>query len=81
MQTDWQKELDNAKEYVRKLNVISTNKDKEIDVDDEKDEVEVNSVIDILTGWSDCKASLMTIAGQLRKESKMEFVRGIVGSG
>lgn len=44
LQTDWQAELDNAKEYVRKLNVISTNKDKEVDVDIEKEEFEVNSV-------------------------------------
>lgn len=44
LQTDWQAELDNAKEYVRKLNVISTNKDKENDVDIEKDEFEVISV-------------------------------------
>lgn len=43
LQTDWNTELDDAKEYVRKLNVISTNKDKEIDVDTEKDEFEVNS--------------------------------------
>lgn len=44
LQTDWQTELDEAKEYVRKLNVISTNKDKEMDIDNEKDEFEVNSV-------------------------------------
>lgn len=44
LKTDWQTELDDAKEYVRKLNVISTNKDKEIDVDTEKDEFEVNFV-------------------------------------
>lgn len=44
LKTDWQTELDDAKEYVRKLNVISTNKDKEVDVDNEKDEFEVNFV-------------------------------------
>lgn len=41
LQTDWEQEIDDAKEYVRKLNVISTNKDKEMEVDDEKDDMEV----------------------------------------
>lgn len=44
LQADWQTELDEAKEYVRKLNVISTNKDKEVDVDNDKHEFEVNFV-------------------------------------
>lgn len=39
--TDWENELDEAKEYVRKLNVISTNKDKEGEVETEKEEPEV----------------------------------------
>lgn len=43
LQTEWEQELDDAKEYVRKLNVISINKDKEMEVDDEKDEFEVGS--------------------------------------
>lgn len=43
LQTDWESELDDAKEYVRKLNVISTNKDKEMDVENEKEEVEVGA--------------------------------------
>lgn len=42
MQTEWEQELDDAKEYVRKLNVISINKDKEMEVDDEKDDLEVS---------------------------------------
>lgn len=42
LQTDWEQEIDDAKEYVRKLNVISTNKDKEMEVEDEKDDLEVN---------------------------------------
>lgn len=44
MQTDWEQEIDDAKEYVRKLNVISTNKDKEMEVDDEKDDFEVSGL-------------------------------------
>lgn len=42
LQTGWEQEIDDAKEYVRKLNVISTNKDKEVEVEDEKDDLEVN---------------------------------------
>lgn len=41
LQTGWEQEIDDAKEYVRKLNVISTNKDKEMEVEDEKDDFEV----------------------------------------
>lgn len=41
LQSEWDQEIDDAKEYVRKLNVISTNKDKEMEVDDEKDDFEV----------------------------------------
>lgn len=42
LQTDWEQEIDDAKEFVRKLNVISTNKDKEMEVEDEKDDFEVS---------------------------------------
>lgn len=41
LQSEWDQEIDDAKEYVRKLNIISTNKDKEMEVDDEKDDFEV----------------------------------------
>lgn len=43
LQTEWQSELDDAKEYVRKLNVISINKDKEPEAEVEKDDIEVSS--------------------------------------
>lgn len=41
LQSEWEKEIHAAKEYVRKLNVISTNKDKEMEVDEEKEDFEV----------------------------------------
>lgn len=46
LQTEWEQEIDDAKEYVRKLNVISTNKDKEMEVEDEKDDLEVCFILD-----------------------------------
>lgn len=46
MQTEWEQEIDDAKEYVRKLNVISTNKDKEMEVEEEKDDFEVCFILD-----------------------------------
>lgn len=46
LQTEWEQEIDDAKEYVRKLNVISTNKDKEMEVEDEKDDFEVCFILD-----------------------------------
>lgn len=39
---DWEKDLSNAKEFVRKLNVIVTNKDKEPEPEPEKEESEVS---------------------------------------
>lgn len=39
---DWETDLEDAKEYVRKLNIISTNKEKEPEVEVEKaEDVEV----------------------------------------
>ncbi|GAB0096451.1 THO complex subunit 2 [Sergentomyia squamirostris] len=35
--SDWETEMTNAKEYVRKLNIVSTNKDKEPDAEPEKE--------------------------------------------
>lgn len=46
LQTEWEQEIGDAKEYVRKLNVISTNKDKEMEVEDEKDDFEVCFILD-----------------------------------
>lgn len=43
LHTEWETELDDAKEYVRKLNVISTNKDRDVEVEAETDDTEVSS--------------------------------------
>lgn len=48
--------MDDAKEFVRKLHVISTNKDKEIDVDNDKDDVEDN--YELNQKWNLCQALL-----------------------
>lgn len=40
--------MDEAKEYVRKLNIISTNKEKEPEPEVEKDEIDVNTFFGIL---------------------------------
>ncbi|XP_031624361.1 THO complex subunit 2 isoform X2 [Contarinia nasturtii] len=56
LQTEWEQEIDDAKEYVRKLNVISTNKDKEIEIDDEKDDFEDN--YEFNQKWNLCEALL-----------------------
>ena len=44
---EWESELDDAKEYVRKLNVISTNKDKEVENEPEKEEYDVSDCDDL----------------------------------
>jgi THO complex subunit 2 len=41
---DWQKELDDAKEYVRKLKIISTNKDKQPEENEKEVEVDKNAL-------------------------------------
>lgn len=46
LHADWDTELDNAKEYVRKLNIISTNKDRETEVEQETEDTEVKKIID-----------------------------------
>lgn len=56
LQTEWEQELDDAKEYVRKLNVISINKDKEMEVDNEKDDFEDN--YETNQKWNLCEALL-----------------------
>lgn len=43
LHADWETELDNAKEYVRKLNIISTNKDREMEVEQETEDTEVKN--------------------------------------
>lgn len=48
IQIDWETDLDEAKEYVRKLNIISTNKEKEPEPEVEKDEIDVNTFFGIL---------------------------------
>lgn len=53
---DWDSEIDDAKEYVRKLNIISTNKDKEPEVEIEKDDSEEKYVIN--QKWNLCEALL-----------------------
>lgn len=39
--TEWETDLNEAKDYVRKLNIISTNKDKEQEMEVDKEEPEV----------------------------------------
>lgn len=48
--------MDDAKEFVRRLHVISTNKDKEMDVDGDKDDVEDN--YELNQKWNLCEALL-----------------------
>lgn len=77
---DWETDLEDAKEYVRKLNIISTNKEKEPEVEVEKaEDVEVKSGIN----WQIKCAPLnlahsITIAGKIQFKSKMEPLRGLV---
>lgn len=42
LHTDWENELNDAKEYVRKLNIISTNKDREVETETEEADTEVS---------------------------------------
>lgn len=42
LHTDWETELNDAKEYVRKLNIISTNKDREVETETEEADTEVS---------------------------------------
>lgn len=53
---DWESEIDDAKEFVRKLNIISTNKDKEPEVEVEKDDTEEKYSVN--QKWNLCEALL-----------------------
>lgn len=78
LQTEWEQEIDDAKEYVRKLNVISTNKDKEMEVEEEKDDFEVCFARQVFYSFSEQFDSKDTFCdefiGQLRIQSEVEFV-------
>lgn len=54
--SDWEAELDDAKEFVRKLNIVSTNKDKEPEVEVEIDDSEEKYVLN--QKWNLCEALL-----------------------
>lgn len=56
LHTDWETELNEAKEYVRKLNVISTNKDREAET--EVDDNELEDKYPINQKWNLCEALL-----------------------
>lgn len=68
LQSEWEQELDDAKKYKDKLNVISTNKDKEMDVEVEKgyddDNYERNQKLNLceaLLNVGDWKTALLFI--------------------